>query len=256
MATAAASRKKINRISIVDQVCAAVKQDIADGVWKAGDKLPSEQELSETFGVNRLSVRMALQKLITLGLIETRVGEGSFVKAFSMRPFLQEIMPFYEDEERYHDVQQLRCLLETECMRCAAEQASEEEKKELKAALMDYKEAAKEYSSGNLEDEAALERLVDADFAFHYKTVKMSRNKLYKDIYFMVQQLIRGHITKLVSTRMKNRRDAGLPPILKDHEDTHVQIYTAIVNNDTAIMERLAEEMLQIRPAKGMDTFD
>ena len=35
-------RTKISRVSVVDQVCAAIKQDIADGVWKSGDKIPSE----------------------------------------------------------------------------------------------------------------------------------------------------------------------------------------------------------------------
>ncbi|MFR1050737.1 MAG: FadR/GntR family transcriptional regulator [Lachnospirales bacterium] len=53
-------KMKITRVSIVDQVCSSIKQDIADGIWKAGDKLPSEAEFAETFGVNRLSVRMAL----------------------------------------------------------------------------------------------------------------------------------------------------------------------------------------------------
>lgn len=48
-------KKKINRVSIVDQVCAAIKQDVVDGIWKPGDKLPSEAELADTFGVNRLS---------------------------------------------------------------------------------------------------------------------------------------------------------------------------------------------------------
>ena len=42
-------KKKISRISIVDQVCASIKQDIADGVWKTGDKIPSEGELAEIF---------------------------------------------------------------------------------------------------------------------------------------------------------------------------------------------------------------
>ena len=65
----ARKRQKITRMSVVDQVCASIKQDIADGVWKAGDKIPSEGEFAEMFGVNRLSVRMALQKLSTLGII-------------------------------------------------------------------------------------------------------------------------------------------------------------------------------------------
>ena len=123
------SRKmKISRVSIVDQVCASIKQDIADGIWKAGEKLPSEAEFAETFGVNRLSVRVALQKLNTLGIIETRVGEGSFVCNFSLRPVLNEISVFYASEDNYKDVQQLRNLLEFECMRLAVTLATDEEK--------------------------------------------------------------------------------------------------------------------------------
>lgn len=80
---------------MVDQVCEAVKQDILDYVWAEGDRLPPEGELAAYFGVNRLSVRMALQKLSALGLIETRVGEGSFVARFSLQPYFNEIAPLY-----------------------------------------------------------------------------------------------------------------------------------------------------------------
>lgn len=52
---------KIRRLSVVDQVSDSIKQSLLDQVWKEGDKLPSEGELAEYYGVNRLSVRMALQ---------------------------------------------------------------------------------------------------------------------------------------------------------------------------------------------------
>ena len=110
--TPAGRRMKIVKVSIVDQVCDAVKKDIMNGTWKAGEKIPSESELAEQFGVNRLSVRMALQKLNTLGLIETRVGEGSFVRDFSLGPFLSEISFIYSSDEKYREVRQLRELLE------------------------------------------------------------------------------------------------------------------------------------------------
>ena len=82
---------KIRRLSVVDQVSDSIKQSLLDQVWKEGDKLPSEGELAEYYGVNRLSVRMALQKLSTLGLIETRVGEGSFVAHFSVQPIFRGV---------------------------------------------------------------------------------------------------------------------------------------------------------------------
>jgi len=248
------SRKiKISRISIVDQVCASIKQDIADGIWKAGDKLPSESDFAETFGVNRLSVRMALQKLSTLGIIETRVGEGSFVCNFSLRPVLSEISVFYENEDNYKDVQQLRNLLEYECMRLAIQLATDGEKEELHAALMYYNSLALEYNL-NVDSEDALEHVVDADFNFHYKVVKMSHNKLYKDVYFMVQQLIRSHITQLISTRAHRRHEVGLPPW--GESDTHNKIYDCIIKSDTDALRQAMDEMLGIIPVKGIDIFD
>lgn len=246
-------KMKINRISIVDQVCASIKQDIADGIWTAGDKLPSEAEFAETFGVNRLSVRMALQKLNTLGIIETRVGEGSFVCKFSLRPVLSELSIFYEGEEKYHDVQQLRNLLEYECMRLAVFSASEEDKEALKNSLDFYNKCALEYAM-DMDNPAILERTVDADFNFHYQVVKMSHNRLYKDIYYMVQQLVRGHITELISTRCHRRKEAGLPPL--GENDTHNQIYSCIINSDMDALRKATQEMLGIIPIQGLDVFD
>lgn len=245
---------KISRISIVDQVCETIKQDIVNGVWKEGEKLPSESELAEIFGVNRLSVRMALQKLITLGLIETRVGEGSFIKRFSLRPFLNEIAVFYEDSEYYRDVRQLRYLLETECTKIAAQTATQQEKEELFRRLNIYFDESDNYSK-DLDNPEALDRLVESDFAFHYMTVKMSHNKLFKDVYFMVQQLIRKHIASLISTRMKKRKEKGLPPRLDDHDDIHWKIYHAIVEGDEKSLDMMNQEMLKMVMVKDVDVF-
>lgn len=54
---------KIKKVSASEQVCEAIQDQISAGVWKVGDKLPSESDLAAKFGVNRLTVRMALQKL-------------------------------------------------------------------------------------------------------------------------------------------------------------------------------------------------
>ena len=83
-------QKKIETVSVVDQVCMAIKEMIITTPYRPGDKLPSEQEIAEAYGVNKLSVRMALQTLCTLGAIEKRNGEGSFVKRFSISPLLIE----------------------------------------------------------------------------------------------------------------------------------------------------------------------
>ena len=61
-----------------------LKRMILDGGIQAGERLPSENELAEMFNVSRITIRQALQKLSVLGLVETRFGEGSFVKTFDV----------------------------------------------------------------------------------------------------------------------------------------------------------------------------
>lgn len=71
--------QKIVRSSISQQVFDQLRSQLEQGVWKPGDKLPSENELAAQFGVSRVTIRNALQRLCGQGLLETRFGEGSFV---------------------------------------------------------------------------------------------------------------------------------------------------------------------------------
>lgn len=56
-----------------------VKRDIEAGVWQVGARIPSERELSEQFHVSRMTLRQALQTLVEEGILERRVGAGTFV---------------------------------------------------------------------------------------------------------------------------------------------------------------------------------
>jgi GntR family transcriptional repressor for pyruvate dehydrogenase complex len=72
---------KIQRSKIYEEIAEQLRAQIAAGVLKPGDKLPSAKELTERFQVGRSTVREALSALQAMGLIETRQGEGSYVKA-------------------------------------------------------------------------------------------------------------------------------------------------------------------------------
>ena len=85
--------KPIKRVSVGEQVFTQLKELLVQGEWKPGEKLPSENELAAQFGVSRITVRQALQKLGALGLVETRLGEGSFVKQLEAADAVTPLIP-------------------------------------------------------------------------------------------------------------------------------------------------------------------
>ncbi len=245
------TKNKIEKISIVDQVFSSIKQDIVDGVWKVGERLPSESEFADIFGVNRLSVRMALQKLSAVGIIETKVGEGSFVKEFSMRSFIDEISVFFEDEESMQEIKALRNLVEVESTRLAVIYATDEEKAVLKELLDDFTEA-KNKQTKDVDNEALREAVVDADLAFHTQIVKMSHNRLYLEIFYMVKKLVRQHIYNLITRRSLAIRDKNL----EEPNESHRIVYEGIINGDTSISEKAYHEIIDVIPWGNVDQTD
>jgi len=61
---------------VIDQILSSIE----DGSLKAGERLPSEAKLAELTGVGRTSVREALAALRLMGIVETRVGDGSYIR--------------------------------------------------------------------------------------------------------------------------------------------------------------------------------
>jgi GntR family transcriptional regulator len=71
--------------------------EIADGVLKVGDQLPTEDNLISRFEVSRITVRRAIQNLVGRGLVEIRRGKGTFVAAPKITQELTELSGFVED---------------------------------------------------------------------------------------------------------------------------------------------------------------
>nr|WP_269432573.1 GntR family transcriptional regulator [Bacillus sp. FJAT-18017] len=89
----------------------------ADGL-KSGDKIPSERELTERLNVGRSSVREALRALELLGLIETRRGEGTFIRDFKGNQLVQLLSTFVlQDDKAKRDVRETKYFLEMDCLR-------------------------------------------------------------------------------------------------------------------------------------------
>lgn len=68
-------------VPLYERVRLAIAASISDGTYQPGDRLPSEARLADELGVNRLTVRRAIEELARAGAVESRQGSGTFVSA-------------------------------------------------------------------------------------------------------------------------------------------------------------------------------
>lgn len=171
--------KPIKKANITEQVFEQLKQQIIAGNWKPGDKIPSENELSEIFQVSRVTVRQALQKLTALGLLETKTGEGSFV-INSLGPVMNTMVPLaYLGERSLLEVLEFRKVIETESTALAAKKATEEDIAQLESILSQmtrYKNDKKYFAK--------------LDLDFHYKIAEMTRNDLVISTHTILKDIL------------------------------------------------------------------
>ncbi len=224
--------KKIQKVRIGDQVFEQLKQMIADGEWKPGDRLPSETELASQFGISRVTVRQALQRLSALSLIETRLGEGSFVRKAEIEETLDQLIPTaYLSHDSIEHVFEFREIIETASARLAAQRADAEDIKALRKIHKRCEKAA-ESGSGELFSEA--------DLAFHFKVGEISGNPMIIRTNQILQDTLRATMTEVI-------RRMGCGPALEYHE----KIIDAIEAHD----EERAAELMAAHIGKNREYF-
>lgn len=158
---------------VYEGILLQIHEIIQERNLRAGDKLPSERELSEQLGVGRSSVREALRALELLGLIETRRGEGTFLKHYRHNRLI-DIIGFFilRDYKTKKDLVEMRKILELEAVRLACKRAS-----------------AKHFEEMERVHAAALARIekgeipAEEDYLFHRIICRSSRNSVLHRIW-------------------------------------------------------------------------
>jgi len=136
---------------------------ILSGRFRAGDRLPPERALAAEFGVSRPTVRQAVGVLATHGLVEARVGSGTFVVG---RPYLGDASAAAEGAD-IAEIMEARLVFEVGAVRLAARRAlRSREDLGLLAAIVEALE--------QIEDVDAFP--VDIDVAFHRAILRLARN--------------------------------------------------------------------------------
>jgi GntR family transcriptional repressor for pyruvate dehydrogenase complex len=156
----------IKKDNLSDTIAESIENDILSGELKLGDKLPSENRLSEMFGVSRNVIREALRLVKERGLVEISTGSGIYVsspKAAIIGRNLNRMVAV--NNYLLSDFFDMRMTLETKASRMAAVNITDEELAKLERTI----NIMKEMSDNSV-------AFGEAENKFHYVVARASRN--------------------------------------------------------------------------------
>lgn len=208
--------KPIRQRRVSDQVFEQLKDLIFRGTLKPGDKVMPERDLAEALNVSRTSVRNAINKLVTLGYLQHKQGQGTFVRSsvgFGSNPFA---LAFEDPEVTLVTVLEVRMGLECNAAGLAARRASQEDIRMITRHLDVMKE---EVTRGLLGTEA--------DVGFHMAIAYATQNPLQvlimKNFYDFLFTGIRESLVHLYKE----------PENVLAIQEQHTRITDAIRRRDT-----------------------
>ncbi len=181
--------KTISKQNISDVVYEQLMENLIAGEWKPGDKIPSENELAAQLQVSRISVRSALQRLSSLGLVESRQGEGTFVCEFSGAQYANNLIPLVVFERSdMQDLMEFRNILDSEIAALAA----------LRATDTDIALLHQNYQR-HMAAEGDVTKCADYDSEFHCLLAAATHNALFHKVYQVFQPVFRKNMHQIVS---------------------------------------------------------
>jgi len=122
------------RVKLVDEIIESLRQDIVTRRRPDGERLPTEKELSERFGVGQSTIREAIRALETLGLVEVLHGSGTYVRSqgdFALASALQTLLQL--ESAGIMEALEIRQVLGRHSIEMAAAKATEEDIAEIAA---------------------------------------------------------------------------------------------------------------------------
>ncbi len=202
------TNEKISNSHIHKQVFERMKEAIKDGSWKENEKIPSETELADRYGVSRLSVRIAIQRLAALGLVETRQGDGTYVREFSFQKLMEEVSGFYMSPKLLDDVYEFRKTFEVRCALLAMDNGTDEEYERLYDLCSKHNKLRSKLSAEEYNENTFFEFL-DYDMAFHTQICQMSHNELFTYIYEVAREPVFQYLHQVIQKRLTERDSTG-----------------------------------------------
>jgi GntR family transcriptional repressor for pyruvate dehydrogenase complex len=223
----------IKSTRIYEEIVRQIKHMISEGRLKSGDQLPPERDLAEKFVVSRTSVREALRALESLGLVEIRPGEGTFVRSVSVESLIEPLaMVLLSQRAAIADLFEARRLLEPAIAGLAARRATPEEIQEMERIV---EEQGKEAAAGRTG--------LAQDAQFHAAIASAAHNEAITRIVHAIMDL-------LTQSREESLGTPGRPG--RSYE-SHKRVVAAIAARDPVAAEQAMRDHITTVEALVLD---
>ena len=178
------SSSKRNQVSAVDVVINKIVDGVLTGIYKPGDKLPTEIQLAEMLSMSKNTVREAIKILVAYGAIEIRRPEGTFIaESFTPRMLNPVIYSLLFSEGNAKDMIGLRHMIDTGVFMLILQRGlSDEDRFELEVQN-------DRYSSLVLAEEPDVDAIAEADMTFHKMLAAATHNELVRVFHDYVADL-------------------------------------------------------------------
>jgi DNA-binding FadR family transcriptional regulator len=216
-----------NPEGLADRVYRELLATIIQGDLQEGDRLSTEQTLSEQFKASRPTVREALSRLRADGIITSRQGAGTFVTR-RPDPDLPRFMPL----ESLSDVRrciEFRIVIEGGAAALAAEMADEADLALIQQELARLQEAVNHQVLG-----------VEEDYDFHMAIARASKNQFFVSVIASIRQQVVFGMNLLRNFSLSKSRER-----LLGVQAEHVAVVEAILQRDSAAAEAAMRSHLQ-----------
>lgn len=212
-----------NSTKLYERVISLIKEDIAQGKYKTGEKIPSEPELMKLYGVGRSSIREAIKILSISGVLKVQQGSGTFVNNSFQEVSVEQKLRRAD----FDDVNAVRSMLEKEIVKLATQNRTEEHLKEIGSCLEKRKIAIKAENH---------EACADADIAFHMAIAGASLNPVLSDLYYSFTQVMRNFFLA--------REKQGISRFAMNHH-LHEELFKAIkskkLNQSQLVLQKILD---------------
>jgi GntR family transcriptional repressor for pyruvate dehydrogenase complex len=193
----AVSRKAfrvVRKMRVSEEIIGQVRDLITSGRLKVGDRLPAERELAKILQVGRSTVREAIRALESLGVLQARPGEGTFLVAnpAEQRPdlFNVDLFKSWDNQRRLFEV---RIVIEPDLAALAARRATPDQIQRMREILDDQDQLIQQGDNG-----------IKADTGFHFLVAEAANNDI-------LLRIMDGLMDRLQETRAVSLSKGGRP---------------------------------------------